>query len=85
MSDSAMTNDDIAALTFEQALAKLEDIVGKLESGKAELEQSIEMYELGARLKAHCQARLDAAQLKVEKIVMNPVGAPTGTAPATFS
>ena len=84
MSEPAMTDDEIAALSFEQALAKLEDIVGKLESGKAELEQSIAMYALGARLKAHCQARLDAAQLQVEKIVMGPSG-PTGAAPAEFS
>lgn len=83
MSDAAMTDAEIAALSFEQALARLEAIVGELETGKAELERSIDLYQLGARLKAHCQARLDAAQLKVEKIVMGPSGQP-GTAPADF-
>jgi exodeoxyribonuclease VII small subunit len=84
MSDAAMTDDEIAAMSFEQALARLEAIVNELETGKAELERSIDLYQLGARLKAHCQARLDAAQLKVERIVMGPNG-PTGTASANFS
>jgi exodeoxyribonuclease VII small subunit len=66
---------DIAALSFEQALAELEAIVQELESGQAPLERSIEMYERGARLKAHCEARLEAARLKVEKIVVGPSGA----------
>ena len=48
--------DDIASLSFEQALAELEKIVSELESGRAELERSIDMYERGARLKAHCEA-----------------------------
>jgi exodeoxyribonuclease VII small subunit len=75
---------DIAALTFEQALAQLEKIVGELESGQAPLEQSIEMYERGAALKAHCEKRLEAARLRVEKIVVGPQGA-TATEPAEFS
>jgi len=66
---------DIASLTFEQALAELEAIVQELESGQAPLERSIEMYERGARLKAHCESRLEAARLKVEKIVVGPQGA----------
>lgn len=76
-----MTDEEIAALSFEQALTRLEEIVGELETGRAELERSIELYQLGARLKAHCQARLDAAQLKVERIVMGPAG-PAGVEPA---
>ena len=66
---------DIASLSFEQALAELETIVQELESGQAPLERSIEMYERGARLKAHCESRLEAARLKVEKIVVGPQGA----------
>lgn len=79
MSESA----DIATLSFEQALAELEQIVARLESGQAPLEDSIRMYERGAALKAHCEARLDAARLRVEKIVMNAGGAP-GAEPAEF-
>jgi exodeoxyribonuclease VII small subunit len=76
---------DIATLSFEQALAELEQIVAKLESGQAPLEQSIAMYERGALLKAHCETRLDAARLRVEKIVMGPQGAVAGVEPAEFS
>ena len=68
---------DIATLSFEQALAELEQIVAKLESGQAPLEDSIRMYERGAALKAHCEARLDAARLRVEKIVMTAGGGVT--------
>jgi exodeoxyribonuclease VII small subunit len=75
---------DIADLTFEQALAELERIVSELESGKAELERSIQVYERGALLKAHCEAKLKQAQLRVEKIVMGPAG-PVGVEPADFS
>jgi len=75
---------DIAAMTFETALAELEQIVGRLESGQAPLEDSIRMYERGAALKAHCETRLEAARLRVEKIVMGAGGQPA-TEPAEFS
>ena len=75
---------DIDALTFEQALAELEQIVGRLESGQAALEDSIEMYARGAALKTHCEKRLEAARLRVEKIVMGASGAP-GVEPAEFN
>jgi exodeoxyribonuclease VII small subunit len=75
---------DVASLTFEQALAELEKIVSELESGQAPLERSIEMYERGAALKAHCEKRLEAARLRVEKIVVGPQGA-TSAEPAEFS
>ncbi len=77
--------DDLAALSFEQALAELERIVGQLESGQAPLEESIALYERGARLKAHCEARLEAARLKVEKIVVGRDGAAERADPAEFS
>jgi exodeoxyribonuclease VII small subunit len=75
---------EIASLSFEQALAELEQIVARLESGQAPLEDSIRMYERGAALKAHCEARLEAARLRVEKIVVGAGGAP-GVEPAEFS
>jgi len=74
---------DIAALSFEQALEELERIVAELESGKAELERSLDVYERGAALKAHCDAKLREAQLRVEKIILGPSG-PTGVEPAEF-
>ena len=84
MSDAPAAAPDISAMSFEQALAELEAIVNKLESGEAALEQSIEMYERGALLKAHCEAKLEAARLRVEKIVVGPQGA-SGVEPAEFS
>lgn len=80
MADAA----DIDALSFEQALAELEKIVSELESGQAPLERSIEVYERGAALKAHCEARLEAARLRVEKIVVG-AGGTTGAEPAEFN
>ena len=75
---------DIATMSFEQALAELEQIVSRLESGQAPLEDSIRMYERGAALKAHCETRLEAARLRVEKIVVGAAGA-QGVEPAEFS
>jgi len=75
---------DISAMTFETALAELEQIVSRLESGQAPLEDSIRMYERGAALKAHCEQRLEAARLRVEKIVMGAGGQPAAE-PAEFS
>ena len=72
---AATRTDDLSGLSFEDALAQLERIVAELESGQAPLERSIEMYERGARLKAHCETKLKAAQLRVEKIVVGPNGA----------
>jgi exodeoxyribonuclease VII small subunit len=60
--------DDIAAMSFEQALAELEKIVGQLESGEARLDDAISAYERGAALKQHCEAKLREATDKVEKI-----------------
>lgn len=74
---------DIAALSFEKALAELEEIVQKLESGQAALEESIALYERGAALKAHCAAKLKSAQEKIDKIVVGEDGKPR-TEPASF-
>lgn len=71
MSDSSQT---IANMSFEAALAELEYIVQQLESGDVELEKSIAIYERGAALKAHCEAKLREAELKVEKIVLDDKG-----------
>jgi exodeoxyribonuclease VII small subunit len=76
---------DIQTLSFEQALAELEKIVAELESGQAPLERSIEMYERGALLKAHCETRLAAAQLRVEKIVVGANGDAVRADPAEFT
>ena len=72
---------EIAAMSFEDALRALEDVVRKLESGEVPLDDSITLYERGEQLRKHCQARLDAAQLRIERIVAGPDGTATGTRP----
>ncbi len=61
-------SDNVKELSFEQALQELEAVVSKLESGEVSLDDAIDAYSRGTALKAHCQARLEEARLKVEKI-----------------
>ena len=72
--------DDLKSLSFEKAMAELEDIVRKLETGQAELEESIALYERGAALKVHCEAKLKSAQEKIEKITVGADGKPKAEA-----
>ena len=72
---------DIAEMSFEDALRALEDVMRKLEGGEVPLDQSIDLYERGEALRAHCQKRLDAAQARIEKIVAGADGKPAGTEP----
>ena len=72
---------DIATMDFEDALRALEDVVRRLEGGDVPLEESIGLYERGEQLRRHCQARLDAAQARIEKIVQGPDGKATGAVP----
>ncbi len=73
--------DTIAGMTFEDALRALEEVVRKLEGGEVPLDESITLYERGEALRKHCQARLDAAQARIEKIVAGPDGRPSGAVP----
>lgn len=72
---------EIQQMSFEAALAELETIVGRLESGNVDLEASIDMYARGAHLKAHCEAKLKSAEARVEKLVIGANGQPTGSEP----
>lgn len=69
-----MSDSKISEMSFEDALNELEGIVGRLERGDAPLEESITIYERGAKLKAHCEGKLKAAQMKVDKIVLDGQG-----------
>ena len=71
----------IAELSFEAALKRLEEIVRKLESGEAPLDQAIDLYAEGDRLKQQCEARLAAAQARIDRIQLGRDGQPAGTAP----
>ncbi len=65
---------DIAAMSFEDALAELEQIVRRLEGGQIRLDDAIEFYERGARLKQHCEKKLNEAQQRVDRIVLGADG-----------
>ncbi len=74
-----MSERPVAELSFEEAMQELEGVVSRLEKGEVPLEESITLYERGAALKAHCEAKLRAAQEKVEQIVLDAEGRPAGT------
>ncbi|MBE0552570.1 MAG: exodeoxyribonuclease VII small subunit [Rhodobacteraceae bacterium] len=76
-----MTDKPVAEMSFEEAMAALEAVVGQLERGDVALDASIALYERGAALKAHCAARLKEAEEKVEMIRAQE-GRAVGTAPA---
>ena len=76
-----MTDKPIPEMSFEEAMAALEQVVGQLERGDVALEDSIKLYERGAALKAHCADKLKAAEEKVAQITTGEGGAATGTKP----
>ncbi|HXC12519.1 MAG TPA: exodeoxyribonuclease VII small subunit [Stellaceae bacterium] len=66
---------EIAEMSFEDALAELEQIVRRLEAGQVKLDGAILSYERGAQLKQHCERKLNEAQQRVERIVIGADGA----------
>lgn len=56
------------SLTFEEALARLEQIITRLEEGSLTLEDSVALFEQGQRLAAFCQDTLDSAELRVREL-----------------
>ena len=74
-------NDAVESLSFEAALKRLQEIVVILEKGEAPLDQSIELYQEGDRLKRHCEARLKDAQMRIEQIALGSDGQPAGLKP----
>jgi exodeoxyribonuclease VII small subunit len=71
----------ISELSFEAALKRLEEIVRRLESGDASLDESIELYSEGDRLRQQCETRLQSAQAEIQRIQIGRDGQPSGTAP----
>ncbi len=67
-------SQDISSLSFEDALAELERIVKGLEGGQQKLEDAISAYERGAVLRQHCEAKLAAAEARVQAIVQRADG-----------
>ena len=76
-----MDANEIESMSFEAALAELEQIVRSLEQGQAPLDESIELYQRGDQLKRHCEGRLKAAQARIEQITLGPDGQPQGVKP----
>lgn len=76
-------SDDVTRLSFEDALGELEAIVRRLEEGSGKLEEAIAAYERGVALQRHCDAKLQEAQLRVERIVLGRNGT-VATEPISF-
>ncbi len=74
---------EIAALSFEEALAELEKIVKSLEEGRQRLEEALAAYERGTLLRKHCEAKLAEVESRIEVIIAADDGAPIGTRPFT--
>lgn len=72
---------DEPALSFEIALARLEKIVHRLEAGEATLEESIDLYTEGQRLKKQCEDKLAGATARIEAIVVSSDGRAVGVVP----
>jgi exodeoxyribonuclease VII small subunit len=79
-----MADKDIAKLSFEEAMARLEKIVDALDSGDVPLEKSIEIYEQGAALQRHCEDKLKQAEMRVQKIVTAADGSASGVEDTSF-
>ena len=65
-----------AKKTFEENMARLEEIVGKLEKGDAPLSDSLKLFEEGTKLIGQCRGELDKAEQQVVKLMKGPDGAP---------
>jgi exodeoxyribonuclease VII small subunit len=64
----------MAKVSFEKALAKLEETVHRLEEGNLPLDEAVALFEEGTRLARACNEHLDAAELKVSQLVQSPGG-----------
>ena len=63
-----ITKNEMDSLMFEDALKKLEQIVTQLDDGELSLEDSIEQYEIGMKLREHCEKLIKNAELRILKI-----------------
>jgi exodeoxyribonuclease VII small subunit len=66
--------DDVSGLSYEAALAELDEIIARLERGDVELEAAISAYERGASLTAHCARLLDRTEQKITQLVVGAAG-----------
>lgn len=59
--------DNLESLSYEEAYARLQDVLVRLESGDTPLEESLQLYTQGTQLAAHCAAKLEEAELTVRR------------------
>lgn len=76
-----MSEKPVSEMSFEEAMAELEAVVGQLERGDVALDKSIALYERGAALKKRCEEELARAEEKVAAITLDADGNPTGARP----
>ena len=76
-----MTDRPVEEMSFEEAMAELEQVLGQLERGDVALDDSIRLYERGAALKARCETKLKEAEEKVAAITLDTDGNPAGLKP----
>lgn len=72
-SSSKKIEKAVEELTYEEALAELENIVSVLEDEQSQLEDAIKLFERGQALAARCGVLLEAAELKVKQVAGNVV------------
>jgi exodeoxyribonuclease VII small subunit len=70
---SSKKEKSVEELTYEEALAELEEIVAALEGEQNQLDESIRLFERGQALAARCSALLEAAELKVRQVAGDEV------------
>jgi len=68
MAKTKATQKSVEELSYEEALAELEEIVTKLEDEQSQLEDAIKLFERGQALASRCSVLLEAAELKVKKV-----------------
>jgi exodeoxyribonuclease VII small subunit len=66
--------DDLSTMSYEAALAELDEIIARLERGDVELEAAISAYERGAALTRHCAQLLDRTEQKITQLVVRAAG-----------
>lgn len=69
-----MTKNEISELSFEQAMAKMDEVVAELELGDLPLEKSIELFQLGMLISQVCSEKLEQAESKIHTLIATNEG-----------
>lgn len=77
MTDMDVFREDVAGMTFEASMEKLEGLVRELEEGGTDLDRSLEIYEMAVVLRNHCKSILDDGQRRIQKIMETAEGTVT--------